>query len=141
MMTNDKNFRHLIRYYNNNFSFATFNANIQHDPNQKAIYNLKIQGQVCHNLPNSLIPQKGEDPSNGQLYIYDDETSVEKRLKKNSNLVEQQVKSISSVLKNCNPYVKNYKSLYQICSKKNCPTIKCIFCKRIININIDIMLH
>ena len=53
------NFRILIRYYNNLFSFATFSANVKCE-NQKAIYNLKIQGQVCHKTPNNLIPTNDE---------------------------------------------------------------------------------
>ncbi|OXU16508.1 hypothetical protein TSAR_001351, partial [Trichomalopsis sarcophagae] len=38
----DSHFRHLIRYYNNLFCFATFSANVIHEK-QKAVYNLKIQ--------------------------------------------------------------------------------------------------
>ncbi|KAL7303446.1 hypothetical protein TKK_0004628 [Trichogramma kaykai] len=49
-------FRHLIRYYNNLFCFATFCANFEHVQYQ-AIYNLKLQGQVCHTTPKSLYPK------------------------------------------------------------------------------------
>ena len=72
----------MIRYYNNLFCFATFAANVRH-VQQKAIYNLKIQGQVCHITPNTIISPSNEEPTCGQLYIYDDITSIEKRLKTN----------------------------------------------------------
>ena len=62
LLFNDKNFRHLIRYYNNLFCFATFNANEINNKKQ-AIYNLKIQGQICHKLPNNLLHNKSEEPS------------------------------------------------------------------------------
>ena len=55
----DNKFRTLIRYYNNLFCFATFSANVKYE-NKKAIYNLKIQGQVCHITPNTLLPKKKE---------------------------------------------------------------------------------
>ena len=71
----DDDFRNFIRYYNNLFCFASFNANVIHD-RKKAIYNLKIQGQVCHKTPNSLLCGKNKKPSCGQLYIYDDLTSI-----------------------------------------------------------------
>ena len=63
LLLHDKNFRHLIRYYNNLFCFATFNANVLNDKKQ-AIYNLKIQAQICHKIPNNLLPNN-EEPSCG----------------------------------------------------------------------------
>ena len=45
LLLHDMNFRILIRYYNNLFSFATFSANVKCE-NQKAINNLKIQGRM-----------------------------------------------------------------------------------------------
>ena len=68
LLLNDKNFRHLIRYYNNLFCFAKFNANVINNKKQ-AIYNLKIHGQICHKLPNNLLPNNSEETSCGQLYI------------------------------------------------------------------------
>ena len=77
LLLHDNNFRLLIRYYNNLFCFATFCTNVK-NINQKAIYNLKIQGQVCHVTPNSLLPSHNEEPICGLLYIYDDISSMEK---------------------------------------------------------------
>lgn len=74
-----------IRYYNNLFCYATFRANVPFTK-QKAIYNLKIQGQVCHSTPTSLMPKDVENPTCGQLCIYDNVTAIEKRLKANENL-------------------------------------------------------
>lgn len=88
MLLYDKYFRHLIRYYNNLYSFATFSANVINEK-QKAIYNLKIQGQVCHIVPNTILPVNNEEPYCGQLYIYDTNTAIEKRLNANKNITKK----------------------------------------------------
>lgn len=81
-------------------------------------------------IPHSLTPPENQNPCNGQLYIYDDEKSIEKRLNKNNNLVKEHVKSISSIMKNYNPYAKNYKSLHQICNMKKLPNYKMYFLRK-----------
>ena len=91
LLLNDQIFRYLIRYYNNLFSFATFNANIKYEK-KKAIYNLKIQGQICHTTPNTLTPVNNKEPCCGQLYIYDNVTAIEKRLSKNENVSKEHLK-------------------------------------------------
>lgn len=83
ILLHDKLFRSLIRYYNNLFCFATFSTNVQHQK-IKAIYNLKIQGQVCHVTPRTLS-NNTDNPICSQLYIYDNVTAIEKRLKSNEN--------------------------------------------------------
>ena len=61
-------------------------------------YNLKIQGQVCHMTPNSLIPSNNEEPICGQLYIYDDVISIEKRQKANEKLIEEHLCRLTNIL-------------------------------------------
>lgn len=84
----DNSFRLLIRYYNNLFSFATFSANVQNEK-KKAIYNLKIQGQISHITPTNILNNYNNKPICGQLYIYDDDTATKKRLESCSNVNEQ----------------------------------------------------
>ena len=79
----DLNYRQLTWYYNNRFSFASFSANVLNE-HKKGIYNLKIQGQVCHVAPNSIYARKDETPYGGQIYIYDDYKATKQRLKDNS---------------------------------------------------------
>ena len=69
LLLHDNTFRHLIRYYNNLFCFATFNANVIHNKN-KAIYNLKIHCQICHKAPNTLLPKDNEE-----LFLFDSNSS------------------------------------------------------------------
>ena len=71
---------------------------------KKEIYNLKIQGQVCHVTPNSIYARKGETPYGGQIYIHDDYKATKQRLK--DRLSKQHTEIISNVLNNINPYAK-----------------------------------
>ena len=128
LLLHDIHFRLLIRYYNNLFCFATFCANVKNE-NQKAIYNLKIQGQVCHITPNTLLPLHKEEPICGQLYIYDDITSVEKRLKSNEKLTKEHLEILTNIL-NKNPYAVNFKSLYQLSNVQNLPNYKLYFTRK-----------
>lgn len=57
LLLHNKIFRQLIRYYNTSFSFATFHAKtVSHS--QNGVYNLKIQGQVYHSTPNTVLVKK-----------------------------------------------------------------------------------
>lgn len=123
----DKIFRSLIRYYNNLFCFATFSTNVKNEKT-KGIYNLKIQGQVCHTTPNTLI-NKDNNPTCGQLYIYDNMTSIEKRLKANENLVKEHIEILTDIL-NDNPYAKKYKYLHQLANIKNIPDYRLYFLRK-----------
>ena len=127
LLLNDDIFRYLIRYYNNLFGFATFNANIKYEK-KKAIYNLKIQGQICHTTPNTLIPVNNKEPCCGQLYIYDNVTAVEKRLSKNKNLSREHLKLLTEVL-NKNPYAKKYKHLHEV-ANENMSNYKMYFIRK-----------
>jgi hypothetical protein len=119
VLLNDDTFRQLIRYYNNLFCFATFNANVKFQKT-KAIYNLTIQGQVCHTIPTTVIPENNKDPKCGQLYIYDNDTSIEKRLQNNEKLCKNHLEILTNILTN-NPYAKKYKYLHQLSNIQNLP--------------------
>lgn len=118
----------MIRYYNNLFDFATFNANVQHIM-EKSVYNLKIQDQVCHTTPNYVQNLVDEKPSCGQLYIYDDITAMEQRLKNNKDLTKEHIITLQRVMNN-NPYAKNYKYLHQVANIKNIPNYRLYFIRK-----------
>ncbi|OXU32223.1 hypothetical protein TSAR_008017 [Trichomalopsis sarcophagae] len=75
LIFNDKKFKDLIRYYNNIFAFASFKVKEIHTF-KSGIYNLKIQGQVCHVSSNTITsidnnPRNDCDiPLNYDLCIY-----------------------------------------------------------------------
>ena len=79
-MKENRYIRKNTRYYNNAFSFASFSAKtIRYSGKQ--IYNLKIQGTIYQNLPNTVeCEDDNEKALGGQLYIYDTDTSINKRV-------------------------------------------------------------
>lgn len=127
LLLNDKDFRIMIRYYNSLFAFATFSANVKH-LKQRGVYNLKIQGQVCHITPITLVP-KNNEPSCGQLYIYDDNIAVEKRLKTHQNLIKSHLEILTNIM-NKNPYAKNYKCLHELSYLQKLPNYKLYFMRK-----------
>lgn len=127
LLINDNDFRLLIRYYNNLFSFATFSANVLGDQD-KSIYNLKIQGQICHKTPNYLLSES-EEPTCGQFYIYDDNDAIEKKLKSNPNLSINHMKLLTDVMNN-NPYSKYLKHLHQISNIQEIPNYRLYFMRK-----------
>ena len=100
----DKKSKELIRYYNNKYSFASFNATVINNKN-KRVYNLKIQGQVCHTSPKSVIVEPNQNPQNVQIYIYDEYIANQLRLKNNKALLEEHFTILNRIL-NDNPYAK-----------------------------------
>lgn len=108
-----KEFRNLIRTYNNIFAFTSFGVKCDKDlvRRNNDIYTFKVQGQVCHFL-NDLIPKK-DKPSNLQLYFYDTENELTNRVLACPKVSETTLEKIMDMLK-CNPYAKFFKSLTQI---------------------------
>ena len=96
---------------------------------KKTIYNLKIQGQVCRKTPNSLLCEKNKKPSCGQSYIYEDLTSIEKKLETNENLIRDHIKIITDVMPH-NPIAKNHKHLHQLSYIQNIPNYKMYFIRK-----------
>lgn len=86
---------------------------------RKGVYNLKIQGQVCHTTPDILIPEQG-NPHHSQIYVYDDQYANRMRLDSMDNLSGQYINIISTVL-NSNPYVLKYKHLYELSKEQTIP--------------------
>ncbi|OXU16454.1 hypothetical protein TSAR_006687 [Trichomalopsis sarcophagae] len=109
------------------YSFASFMSN-EIEQKGKSIYNIKIQGQICHVTPNTLKPDIHKTPKHSQFYIYDDQSAVEKRLNTNNNkkLIQSHIETLTKILKN-NPIAKNYKHLHQIANIQNLPNYKMIF--------------
>ena len=67
---------------------------------------MKIQGQVCHISPKSVIVEPNQHPQNGQIYIYDEYTANHLRLKNNNALLEEHFTILNRIL-NDNQYAKN----------------------------------
>nr|XP_027086482.1 uncharacterized protein LOC113708217 [Coffea arabica] len=106
-------FRKNVRTYNNNLAFSTFVAKYDKDltRNTKGVYTFRVQGQIYHIL-NSLKPN-GHPPTGIQLYFYDQEEELSKRLDASPRLRDNTLKLLMGILEQ-NPYTKVFKSLREL---------------------------
>ena len=85
--TKSSSCRQHIPLYNQFFSFASFNANIINFPGRRpGPYSFKIQRQIYYQINTALYPEGGENPTFGQIFIYDENEALAHRLKQNTTL-------------------------------------------------------
>ena len=125
----DRKFRELIRYYNSEYSFVTFVTKDLDHNNEKGIYNLKIQGQVFHITPTTIESKENEKRCCGQMYLYDDLSLLNERLKKNTVFIESHINELNQIMKN-NPYTIKYKHLHELTKDTEIPEYYLIFTKK-----------
>ncbi|XP_027152040.1 uncharacterized protein LOC113752100 [Coffea eugenioides] len=106
-------FRNNVRTYNNNLGFTSFAAKYDSEltKNAKGVYTFRVQGQVYHFL-DGLI-QLGDRPSGIQLYFFDTDEELTKRLGNSDKLRESTLKLLMRVLSN-NPYARFFKGLRDV---------------------------
>ncbi|XP_027082486.1 uncharacterized protein [Coffea arabica] len=106
-------FRKWVRTYNNNLAFTSFGAKYDRalTKNTKRVYTFRVQGQVYH-LLNSLVSPT--DQATGvQLYFYDQEEELSKRVAGSPRLHESTLKLLMRILE-ANPYTKFFKGLRDV---------------------------
>ncbi|XP_027076324.1 uncharacterized protein [Coffea arabica] len=106
-------FRKNARTYNNNVAFTSFGAKYDHEltKNTKGVYTFRVQGQVYH-LLNGLVSQNNQ-PTGIQLYFYDQEEELSKRLSSSPRLRESTLRLLMRILES-NPYTKFFKNLRHV---------------------------
>lgn len=98
-----------IRYYNNCFSFASFNANLVNFNNRRpGPYCFKIQGQIYYQINTALYPAQHELPSYGQLFIVDSNEATNYRLNSNLDLNAEILLAIDNAMRESNVWAKSY---------------------------------
>ncbi|XP_027166384.1 uncharacterized protein LOC113766387 [Coffea eugenioides] len=106
-------FRTIVCTYNNNLGFTSFAAKYDSEltKNTKGVYTFRVQGQVYHFL-DGLI-HLGDRPSGIQLYFFDTDEELTKRLVNSDKLRESTLKLLMRVLSD-NPYARFFKSLRDV---------------------------
>ncbi|KAL3516533.1 hypothetical protein ACH5RR_023435 [Cinchona calisaya] len=91
-------FQKKIHTYNNSLAFTSLGEKYDHEltKNSKGVYTFCVEGQVYHYL-NGLMPSV-EEPSGIQLYFYDTEEELSRRLDSLPKLRESTVKLLTNVL-------------------------------------------
>ncbi|XP_044005456.1 uncharacterized protein LOC122850362 [Aphidius gifuensis] len=108
-----KHYHDNIRYYNNTFAFASFNANLVNYNNKPGPYCFKIQGQIYYQINTSLYPSAEESPSFGQFFIIDQNESINIRCSMFSNLNREITDAIETVLRQHNVFAQSYQMMHE----------------------------
>ncbi|XP_051165710.1 uncharacterized protein LOC127284357 [Leptopilina boulardi] len=115
-----RSFHSKIRGYNNSFSFASLNANVvKFNGRRPGPYCYKIQGQIYYQMNNALYPEEGDNPSFGQLFIYDANESIERRLNQNNQLDVEILTILETTMRNFNVFSKSYKMMSEVIEIEN----------------------
>ena len=103
-----KEFFKNIRRYNSSLSFASFNANITNfNDRRPGPFCFKIQEQIYYKINTALNPESGQNPSHGQLFIYDGDEAVKYRLAY-SNTDSEIMKMLDEMMRTYNVFAKSY---------------------------------
>ncbi|KAL3521943.1 hypothetical protein ACH5RR_014777 [Cinchona calisaya] len=111
-------FRKNVRTHNNSLAFTSLGAKYDHNltKNSKGVYTFCVQGQVYHFL--NGLKSSTDEPSGIQLYFYDTEEELSRRLDFSPRFHESTVKLLMNVLGE-NPYAKFFKALRDIHDLEN----------------------
>ena len=103
-----------IRYYNNTLAFASFNGNlVNFQTRRPGPFCFKIQGQIYYQINTSLYPGEGENPSNGQLFIIDQQEALNHRMTQNPVLDYELIAMLDTIIRDNNILAKSYEMMHQ----------------------------
>ncbi|XP_051153690.1 uncharacterized protein LOC127276975 [Leptopilina boulardi] len=109
-----RHFFERIRWYNNSFAFASFNANLVNFNNRRpGPYCFKIHGQIYYQINTSLYPSDNENLSFGQLFIVDQNEATHVRCQQTARLNPDIITKIDQVLRDCNIFAKSYQMMHE----------------------------
>ena len=106
-----KKFRHEVRAYNTNLSFASMGVKLDESMRNMTggVYTFKANGCIYHKL-DQLVPRDGE-PRYFQLYFYDAQEEISLRLNNRPNLDRPTLQLLVEVITRYNPYAQRFKQL------------------------------
>jgi hypothetical protein len=107
----DKKFRHEVRAYNTNLSFASMGVKLDQTMNnmKAGVYTFRAHGGIYHKI-DQLVPREGT-PRYLRLYFYDAQAEISLRLNNKPNLERSILELLSRILTRCNPYVQRFRQL------------------------------
>ncbi|XP_066915931.1 uncharacterized protein [Clytia hemisphaerica] len=109
-----KNFRKLIRVYNNLFSFVSMSANIV-DPPGRGPPCFRICGQICHRY-GALFPDDNAQASFSQIYLIEAAQALNNRMANPSaaDCNRNTMATIQTVLHQVSPWVRQYLNMKEV---------------------------
>ncbi|XP_022683539.1 uncharacterized protein LOC101768973 [Setaria italica] len=126
--SSNANARHFcanIRYFNGHFSFTSLYCKLDRvttDMKNCGIYTFRAHNQIYHNI-RSFGKEDGHEPRHLELYFYDDDPSLEHRLRKCREKSAQEdrevIQRLKDILHGINPYSENIRSIGQVDNLKD----------------------
>ena len=109
-----KQFRKLIRVYNNAFGFASLGANIRPPPGNGPPC-FRICGQLFHRY-GALLPDENHNPNYSQLYIVEAANALNLRMANpaNQDCNREVMEIIQEVLNRDSPYAAAYRNMAEV---------------------------
>ncbi|KAL6888323.1 hypothetical protein ACP4OV_009349 [Aristida adscensionis] len=103
-------FRDNIRYFNGHFSFTTLGVSLdnRYTNMRSGVYTFRAHGQIYHNV--FSFGQSQDGPKHLELYLYDDDPSLQHRFRHSPNLDQDVIRRLVEILKE-NPYSQTFRSL------------------------------
>ncbi|KAH7705439.1 hypothetical protein AAVH_27360 [Aphelenchoides avenae] len=145
---NWRNFHDHIRNYNASVRFVSLNVNV-HSFGGGGPYAFKIQGSVYTAFNQALMPNDGEPPTYGQLFVVDTLTAVDHRMNNthNEGTVREIFEKLDTVLRRVNPFVEAYRMMKEVIEQQRAeleqrerslgsrrpvpePEVRLVFCPR-----------
>ena len=107
-----RHFRQYIRFYNNMFAFTSMGVHVDESMalNSRGIYTFRAQGAIYHRI-GSLLPHTPLSVRHLQLYIYDTDLEIQRRMSQSVEAHEDIVRLIQRILDMHNPFVEKFRQL------------------------------
>ncbi|XP_075636671.1 uncharacterized protein LOC142608899 [Castanea sativa] len=107
-----KHFRQYIRFYNNMFAFTSMGVHVDESvaSNSRGIYTFRAQCAIYHRI-GSLLPHTPLSVRHLQLYIYDTDLEIQRRMSQSVEAHEDIVQLIQRILDMHNPFVEKFRQL------------------------------
>ena len=80
-------------------------------------YVLCVNGEVCHRM-GAFEPSGNESPSYAQLYLYDPQTALDQRMRRNCNLRNDMMNLLQMTLRTHHRYTTLYQHAYKVLSQQ-----------------------
>ncbi|KAK4596817.1 hypothetical protein RGQ29_014730 [Quercus rubra] len=107
-----RHFRQYIRFYNNMFAFTSMGVHVDESMalNSRGIYTFRAQGAIYHRI-GSLLPHTLLSVRHLQLYIYDTDLEIQRRMSQSVEAHEDIGRLIQRILDMHNPFVEKFRQL------------------------------
>ena len=124
----DRDFCQNIRAYNSSLAFASMClTGHEYVFKNRGPYCYRINGQVYHRI-SQLQPEFGRAPGYSQIYIYDQQNELDNHLRsfKQGTLNRNLLKELQEMIKDVNPYAKEYMHVGEVIKQKPTEDIRLV---------------